>query len=258
MSIEVPAEKAQVRDFWEAKPCGSVHADAPEGTREYFDQVERQRYEVEPFIPRHARFSEALGRDVLEIGVGLGTDFVRFARAGGRLTGVDLTEHSVELVRRRLELEGLAAELRVADAERLPFEDRRFDITYSWGVLHHTPDPVRAMREAVRVTRPGGRVCVMVYARRSWLAYGLWARHALLNGRPTRSLRDVLAHHMESPGTCGFTPAELRGIFPDLESRTIRHVGTVYDRRVAGPLVSATGRGLGWFLVVTGTRAAGA
>src|SRR5438309_5737160 len=104
--------KGRVQDFWEDEPCGSVHAEAPEGTQEYFDQVEQRRNELEPFIPRLAEFESSRGKRLLEIGVGLGTDFIRFARSGAHVTGVDLTEHAVELVRRRLALEGLEGEVR--------------------------------------------------------------------------------------------------------------------------------------------------
>jgi SAM-dependent methyltransferase len=249
--------KAAVRDFWEARPCGSSHATAPEGTGEYFAQVERRRYELEPFIPRFADFAAADGRRVLEIGVGLGTDLVRFARAGARVTGVDLTEHSIELARRRLALEGHAGELLRADAERLPFADGSFDVVYSWGALHHTPDTSRAVQEAVRVLAPGGRLCAMLYGRRSWVGLGVWARHALLRGRPRRTVADVLAHHMESPGTKAYTRRELRTLFAGLDDVTIEHVGTPYDRRVAGPLAAATGRWMGWFMVIRGRRDSG-
>src|SRR5690348_16001521 len=103
-------EKQQVRGFWEAAPCGAEHADAPEGTPEFFAQVERSRDELDSFIGRYADFALTRGQRVLEIGVGAGTDFIRFVRAGALATGVDLTEHSIQLVRRRLENEGLHAE----------------------------------------------------------------------------------------------------------------------------------------------------
>lgn len=246
------AELGRVKDFWEALPCGAKHASSPEGTREFFAEIERRRYELEPFIARYARFDEAAGKRVLEIGVGLGTDFVRFVRAGAQATGVDLTEHGVRLVRERLALEGLAGTVLVTNAERLPFADAQFDVVFSWGVLHHTPDPEAAIRGALRMLRPGGRLCVMVYARRSWVAFGLWARYALLRGRPWRTLPDVLAHHMESDGTRAYTPRQLREHFAQLEDLSIEHVGTPYDRRVAGTLAARTGNRLGWFLVVTG------
>jgi SAM-dependent methyltransferase len=248
------ALKQEVRSFWEEEPCGSAHAEAAEGSPEFFAQVERSRNDLEPFIADYADFEGSRGQRLLEIGAGLGTDLVRFARAGAHVTGVDLTEHSVRLVRRRLELERLDGDVRVADAERLPFEDGAFDKVYSWGVLHHTPDSQRAFREALRVLRPGGEACVMLYARRSWVAWGMWARHGPLAGRPLRSVSDVLAHHMESEGTKGYTVRELRRVFAGLEGLRVEHVGTPYDRRFAGPLAALTGRWLGWFLVVRGRK----
>ena len=218
MNTKDNATKDAVRAFWEAEPCGSVHSAAPEGSREFFDEVERQRYEAEPFIHDFAGFASSHGKTVLEIGVGMGTDHVNFARSGAKLSGIDLTEHGVDLVRKRLALEGLESDLRVGDAENLPYEDGSFDVVYSWGVLHHTPNSARAITEAVRVLKPGGRLCVMLYARHSWVTYGMWLRFALLKGRPTRSLADVLAHHMESPGTKGYTKDELRALFTGLEA----------------------------------------
>jgi ubiquinone/menaquinone biosynthesis C-methylase UbiE len=247
-------QKARVRMFWERKPCGSAHAEAPEGTADYFAQIERRRYQLEPFIARYADFEGARGRRLLEIGVGVGTDFVRFARAGAHVAGIDLTERAVELVQRRLALERLEGEVRIADAERLPFPDGAFDRVYSWGVLHHTPDTQTAVGEAIRVLRPGGELCVMLYARRSWVAYGLWLRHALLRGRPGRSLDDVLGHHMESEGTKAYSKQVARQLFADLEELRVDQVATPYDRRVAGPLAGLTGRWLGWFMVIRGRR----
>ncbi len=249
--------KGAVRTFWERTPCGSWDATAPEGTAEYFQQIERRRYQLEPFIPEFADFGAALGRSVLEIGVGLGTDHVQFARAGARLSGVDLTAKGIELVRRRLELEELHSDLRIADAEELPFADGSFDVVYSWGVLHHTPDTARAVREAIRVLRPGGRICVMLYARHSWVSYGLWLRNGPLSGRPLRSLRDVLHHHMESLGTQGFTKREIRRMFRGVDDLEVRKVCTPYDVEYAGGLARLTGRSLGFFTVIRGRQPAG-
>jgi SAM-dependent methyltransferase len=246
--------KDAVRRFWERRPCGSKHAEAPEGTQEFFDQVERSRDELEPFIGRYARFETTAGQRVLEIGTGLGTDLVKFARAGARVTGVDRTEHAISLVQARLSLEGLSGELHVGDAERLPFPDHAFDVVYSWGVLHHTPDMERAVAEALRVLRPGGRICAMFYARRSWVGLALWVRYALLAGRPMHSLSDVIAEHMESPGTRTVTRREAENMFGALSDLTIHPQSTPYDRRVAGPLVALTGDRMGWFMVIEGVK----
>jgi hypothetical protein len=95
-------------------------------------------------------------------------------------------------------------------------------------------------------------VCVMLYARHSWVAIGLWLRYAALRGRLRLSLADVISRHMESDGTKAYSVAELRELFSPLDEITVQHVGTPYDRRVAGPLARVTGRWLGWFLVVRG------
>lgn len=252
--LAADAAKAEVQKFWDSRPCGSKHAAAEEGSVEYFREVEAKRQALEPFIGRYAEFDEARGRRVLEIGVGLGTDFVRFARAGASVTGVDLTPHSVSLVRRRLALERLTGQVDLADAEALPFPDDQFDIVYSWGVLHHTPQPEAAMHEAIRVLKPGGRLVVMVYSRFSWVALGLWARHALGRGRPWRSLSHVVAHHMESAGTQAYTKRDVRQRLTGLASLELEKVATPYDRRVVGPLARPTGRALGWFLVARGRK----
>lgn len=254
MSVPSAQAKEQVRSFWSRTPCGSWDASAPEGTREYYDQIEARRYQLEPFIHRYADFASAQGRKVLEIGVGVGTDHVQFARAGAELHGVDLTERSIELVQRRLQNEGLSSELHVGDAERLPFADESFDVVYSWGVLHHTPDTPRAFTEAIRVLRPGGRLCAMVYARHAWVSYGLWLRNGPLSGRPLRSIADVLHHHMESLGTKGYTKREARRMVSLLEHVRVEKVVTPYDVEYAGGLARLTGRQLGFFLVIRGVK----
>ena len=248
--------KDAIRRHWEQDPCGSKHASAPPGTAEFYAQVEAERYRLEPFIPAFARFDETQAKDVLEIGVGVGTDFVNFARNGAHLTGVDLTEASIELVRARLALEGLSADVRTADAESLPFDDASFDVVYSWGVLHHTPETAQAVAEVNRVLRPGGEARVMLYARHSWVAFALWARYALLAGRPLRPLGWAVANHMESPGTKAYTTPELRRLFSGFTDVRLQRWVTPYDRRVAGPLARAIGPRLGWFAGVTAVRPA--
>ena len=160
--------KERVRAFWQAHPCGTKFSDAEIGTREFFARIEAHRYAKEWHIPEAADFAGARGLRVLEIGCGLGTDGVRFAKAGADYTGVDLTDAAIELARKRFELSGLRGELRVSDAENLDFADESFDLVYSHGVLHHTPDIAHAVSEIHRVLKPGGRAIVMLYHRDSY------------------------------------------------------------------------------------------
>lgn len=160
--------KERVRAFWQAHPCGTKFSDAEPGTPKFFEKVEAHRYEKEWHIPEAAGFAAANGLRVLEIGCGLGTDGAQFARAGAEYTGIDLTQAAIELARTRFEVSGLKGEFRVADAENLDFADESFDLVYSHGVLHHTPDTARAVAEVHRVLRPGGRAVVMLYHRGSY------------------------------------------------------------------------------------------
>jgi len=160
--------KERVRTFWQAHPCGTKFADAEPGSRKFFELVEAHRYTKEWHIPTAAGFAETNDLDVLEIGCGLGTDGAQFAQAGARYTGIDLTDAAVDLARRRFEIFNLRGSFRVADAEQLDFPDNSFDLVYSHGVLHHTPDTQKAIREIHRVLRPSGRAIVMLYHRDSY------------------------------------------------------------------------------------------
>jgi len=113
-----------------------------------YEAQARARYDLEPYISELARFEEARGKRVLEIGVGLSADHQKFAEAGAILRGIDLTKRAIDHVRQRLQILGLASNLQVADAENLPFDDEFFDLVYSWGCFHHTPNTAKAIDEA--------------------------------------------------------------------------------------------------------------
>ena len=143
--------KERVRAFWQAHPCGTKFSDAPPGTPLFYERVEEHRYRTEWHIPAAADFASTKGLRVLEVGCGLGTDGAQFAKAGADYTGVDLTEAAVGLARKRFDLSNLPGKFLKADAENLEFEDDLFDLVYSHGVLHHTPDTVGAVREIQRL-----------------------------------------------------------------------------------------------------------
>lgn len=201
--------KRSVKQHWESEVCGSRYA----FNGDTMSSMEVARYRLEPEILDFAQFPLYEGRKVLEIGVGAGVDHLSWHRAGADVYGVDLTMAAVNLTSERLRAGGFSIgseRLRQADAEDLPFPDNVFDLVYSWGVLHHTPDTQRAFAEAHRVCKPGGEVRVMIYHHPSWTALMLYAIHGLLKLRPAYSLRQVVYDHLESPGTKTYTATEAR------------------------------------------------
>lgn len=257
--------KQRVRSFWDAEPCGTGEPAAAAGSPEFFAQLETDRYRREPFIPEFAGFTRRTGQRVLEVGCGAGTDSLQWVRGGARHTGLDLSLQSIRMARRHLAVRNLTGRFCEGDAERLPFPDNTFDVVYSWGVIHHTPNMPAAIAEIHRVLRPGGELRVMIYHRLSWVVLRLWARHALFAGRPWRGFRDVLAHHMESAGTQAYRRAEAQALFQCFANLRLRTVLTPYDALIMGDrhrwlnailphLVRATGDRLGWFLLVAGVK----
>ena len=239
-----PSPLKAVAAHWEAEPCGTRDL-PPDDRRRFFAQLERERYELEPYIRRFANFEAGRGKRVLEIGVGAGTDFVQWVRAGAIATGVDLTSRGVELTRERLALEGLSADVRQANAEALPFPDGSFDHVYSWGVLHHSPDTPRAIAEVHRVLRPGGTATVMIYHRHAWVPMTVWALHGPLKGRPSLSVSQAIAEHLESPGTKAYTRAEadrLFSAFADARIRTGLSHGDLLEMRPGAQYASGAYR----------------
>ena len=157
---DVVAREEAVKQ-WSANPCGGVGGD--ETSLAYFLEVERSRYEQQPWQRARLRFEQYTGRRVLEIGVGLGTDLVQFAKAGAVCHGIDITDRHLELAARNFALRSLPVTLKKCDASRIDFPDGYFDVVYSFGVIHHIPDAAAVLREIHRVLKPGGKCLIALY-----------------------------------------------------------------------------------------------
>lgn len=273
MSFE-EVQIARVRDYWNNRPCNIRHSTAPVGTREYFDQVEARKYFVEYHIPGFADFARWRGKKVLEIGCGIGTDTINFARAGAHVTTVDLSEKSMELARQRAAVFGLQDRIRFCpgNAEELtsflPMEP--YDLIYSFGVIHHTPHPDAVLAQLHKYTRPGTTLKVMVYHRRSYKV--AWILLTESKGRFWK-LEELVARNSEAQTGCpvtytytrregrewlerhGFRVADVRveHIFPYYIPQYVqyRYVKEWYFRWMPQPLFRALERRFGWHLCLT-------
>jgi 2-polyprenyl-3-methyl-5-hydroxy-6-metoxy-1,4-benzoquinol methylase len=269
---QVPID--QVQNYWDRRPCNIRHSTKTPGSREYFDEVERRKYFVEPHIPRFAEFPRWQNKRVLEIGCGIGTDTMNFARQGAWVTAVDLSEKSLEMARKRADVYGLADRIRFVhgSAEQLDqvVSPEPFDLVYSFGVIHHTPHPERVLEQVRNYVRPGATVKVMVYNRYSWkvfwilMTYGrcqFWRLTELVarnseaeTGCPVtytysrRELRDLMEQH-------GFHVKRIQTehIFPYRIRDYVqyRYIKEWHFRWLPEPLFHVLERMFGWHLCVT-------
>lgn len=202
---ETPINKVQ--EYWNARPCNIRHSTAEVGTRQYFDEVEARKYMVEPHIPAFAEFDRWRGKKVLEIGCGIGTDTMNFARAGAEVTAVDLSSESLKLARKRAEVFGLEDRIKFyeANAENLStiIPPQKYDLVYSFGVIHHSPHPDEIVAQIHKhFVHPGSTLKLMVYYRYSWKVF--WILMTYGKGAFWK-LDKLVATHSEAQTGCPIT-----------------------------------------------------
>jgi ubiquinone/menaquinone biosynthesis C-methylase UbiE len=262
--------KRRAQEQWSANPCGAhIAKELPFGTREYFDAIEDYRYNVyAPWMKQEIGFAQYTGKRLLEVGCGTGTDSLQFARGGAIFTGVDLTPRSLEIARKRFEVYGQQGEFIVSDAEQLNFPDESFDVAYSFGVIHHTPDSERAVAEIHRVLRRGGKAVVMVYHRSSLYYWGgIILKRGLLGGELVKASPDeLMSRYVEHTETGGrplvkaYTRNEVRKMFSmfsdckvEVNQLTRQELGAL-GRVMPENIFQWLARNFGWNLIITAIK----
>jgi ubiquinone/menaquinone biosynthesis C-methylase UbiE len=161
--------KESVQTYWNDHIHDLEIVRSPIGTKGFFQELADYRYDKLNYLPRLVDFCGYDGKDVLEIGCGVGIDLIRFAQGGAKVTGIDFSTTAIELASRYFDTAGLSANLKLMDGEAMDFPDRSFDLVFAHGVLQYTANPHQMAREIYRVLRPGGQAIVMMYNRISWL-----------------------------------------------------------------------------------------
>lgn len=194
-----------VKVFWNKRPCNIRHSTRPIGTREYFDEVEKRKYFVEAHIPEFAEFEKWRGKRVLEIGCGIGTDATNFAKHGAQLTMIELSKESLDLTKKRFEVYGLNAEFILGNAEDLDLlipEGEKFDLIWSFGVIHHSPHPEKILEKCKRYLKDDGEIRVMVYSKISYKLFYLMRETGLWD---FGSLDELISTYSEAQTGCPIT-----------------------------------------------------
>src|SRR5438067_6363670 len=162
-------DNAPVRAFWNDHIHDlDISSHAP-GSREFFSDLDQYHFEKLHHLPRLIDFNAYRGKRVLDVGCGAGTDLVRFAKGGAIVTGIDLSSSAITLARQNFVQQGLTADLREADGEKLPFADNAFDFVFAHGVVQYTEHDKALVDECRRVLEPRGTAVFQVYNRVSWL-----------------------------------------------------------------------------------------
>jgi SAM-dependent methyltransferase len=195
----------RVREYWNTHIHDLEISDHPPGTPGFFADLDQYHFEKLHHLLELIHFDEWKGKDVLDVGCGAGVEVVRFARAGARVTGVDIAESAIALARQNVQQQGLSARLEVADGEHLPYADGSFDLVFAHGVVQYTGDDRAMATEIHRVLRPGGLAVFQGYNRISWL-------HAL-----SKVMKTPLEHE-DAPVLKRYSAGEFRALLSPFKS----------------------------------------
>ena len=251
-TFDPASQLGRIQKYWNERIHDLEMTSHEPGTPEFFADLDEYRFDKLRYLPKLVDFFGHQGRRLLEVGCGIGTDLVRFAKGGAHAVGVDFSSTALDLAQKNADSSAVSVELHLANGEDLPFEDGSFDVVYAHGVLQYTADPGKMVSECRRVLAPDGEAIFMVYNRISWL-----------NG--LSKLMKVPLEHEDAPVLRKFSIGEFRQLLSDFAGvrivperfpvRSRLHggwKGFIYNNLFVGPfqlLPRPLVRPLGWHLM---------
>jgi len=248
-----------VQTYWNGRPCNIRHSIQPRGSKAYFDEVEKRKYFVEPHIPGFAQFERWKGKKVLEIGCGIGTDTMNFARAGALVTAVDLSDESLKLAKQRAKVFDLESQVTFyqANAEeltsRVPVQS--YDLVYSFGVIHHTPNPSKLISQIKRYMKDSSELRLMLYAKNSWKSIMIEANYDQPEAQSGCPIAFTYTPDEVRVLLDGFKIVEIRQdhIFPFVVEKYVKYEYEIVPWFASMPkdMLAALEKNLGWHMLIT-------
>lgn len=266
-----------VKNYWNQRPCNIRHSTKPTGTKDYFEEIAKRKFFVEPHLLDFANYDKYKGKKVLEIGCGLGVSAIHFALAGAEVTAVDLSEKSIDIAKKNAQSMGVGDQIKFfqGNAESLHtfLPDEKYDLIYSFGVIHHTPYPDILIDSAKTFLQSKGEFKVMVYYRYSWKVFWILVKYG--KGKFWK-LSDLIARYSEAQTGCPITyvysKKSARKLFESksykIQSTTVdhifpyriadyvhyRYIKVWYFRLMPKSLFRFLEKKIGWHLCITATH----
>lgn len=191
----------KVVEYWDKRPCNIYHSDKEIGSKEYFDEVEKKKYFVEPHILSFVNFPEWNKKKVLEIGCGIGTAAIGFIRNGAKYTGIDISKKSVDIAKQRLEVYNVSGDILVCNAE-IDLPTDKYDLVYSFGVIHHSPNPKKIIENISKIMNSGAELRIMLYSKWSYKLFWILHTYDEIEWKFDKNMDESIAKYSEAQTGC--------------------------------------------------------